>query len=101
MDPQCVLKLYEMNKEEEKSFLIDVYEKSMSLFKMLENIDMSNSDSYKPQDKVVIHDAVQREVGFDEVKKAIYKPLHDWTVRMSRSVIYCYITTSKAHRLCL
>lgn len=69
-----------MDKEEENSFLIDMYEKGMSFFKMLDNIDMSNSDSCKPQDKVAIRDAAQREAGFDEVKKAIYKPLRDWTV---------------------
>ena len=79
MKTNCVFDVA-MDKVEEKSFLIDMYENGMSFFKMLKNIDMRNSDAFKPQDKVAIHDAVQREVGFDEVNKLIYKPLRDWTV---------------------
>ena len=69
-----------MNKEEERTFLVDMYTKGMSFFKLLESIDMRKSDSYKEEGKVAIHEAVRQEVGFDEVNKLIYKPLRDWTV---------------------
>ena len=67
-----------MDKEAAKSclhsFLTDMYEHGISFFKSLESIDMRNSDSFDPQDKVAIHNTVQRDVGFDEINNLIYKP---------------------------
>ena len=70
-----------MDKDKERAFLVDMYTKGMSFFELLESIDMRKSDSFKPEDKLAIHEAVRREVGFDEVNQLIYKPLRDWTVQ--------------------
>jgi hypothetical protein len=51
-----------------------MYENGISFYKSLESIDMRNSNSFDPQDKVAIEITVQRDVGFDEIDNLIYKP---------------------------
>jgi hypothetical protein len=79
-------------------------EKGMSFFKMLENIDINHSDSYKPQGKVgvfVMHFGEGWNC-FDVVKQqGDIQAFTRLEGRMSRPVIYYYTTTSQAHKVCL
>jgi tetratricopeptide (TPR) repeat protein len=62
-------------------FIDDVLEDSAgSINRMLSQIDVKNSECFKPEDRDRIFEAIKTSVGFSELNRMVFEKLRDWVI---------------------
>jgi tetratricopeptide (TPR) repeat protein len=62
-------------------FIDDVLEDSEgSINRMLSQIDVKNSECFKPEDREQIFKAIKSSVGFSELNRMVFEKLQDWVI---------------------
>ncbi|KAJ3123737.1 hypothetical protein HK098_001669 [Nowakowskiella sp. JEL0407] len=94
----CVFELYAcvftksrfevgMSSEERMRFLNSVEEDPAKYFQMLSRVKSQNSDAFKNEDKVGIHQAIQTEIGFSQLDAIVFEVFRHWMVNAFKKEI--------------
>jgi tetratricopeptide (TPR) repeat protein len=69
-----------MSKAQKSQFVHEIAKKSYDVVHaMLSAVDCERSESYKAEDKRMIHEVVKTTVGFDKINSLIFEKLRAWT----------------------
>jgi hypothetical protein len=67
-----------MTTQSESSFVKDMDESAVCINKMLTTINCERSECFKVEDRLQIHDAVKRTVGFSKMNETIFEVMRTW-----------------------
>jgi hypothetical protein len=70
-----------MTRSAQMHFIEDVLADSdRSIGRMLSQIDVKNSECFKPEDRDRIFEAIKNSVGFSELNRMVFEKLRDWVI---------------------
>jgi tetratricopeptide (TPR) repeat protein len=62
-------------------FIDDILEDGVgSIGRMLSQIDVKNSECFKPEDRTRIFEAIENSIGFSELNQMVFERLRDWVI---------------------